>query len=495
MWTSALAGRVGLALTLAVFAVSSAEARPFSAKRDVARTEQCFGIYVALKAVAYGMPTERDKSLASQMDNRLQRIQPYTNAAADADKWFFVRSRRGQKAELERLGGLPESSPERAKYVDVLAKAAEQCDNALDEWDRGPPPTPKVDPNDVNPNPGSAWSFEGPTRPETNPRDGDPDAVTASLLDLTNSMCVPYVMGLAPIEKLVNRPGVGKAVDRSYGAPVVHYQFDGPGRPGLIPVPPKDFGIDPEGKHEITSIACRAGVDASPEVASQVAHLFRARFAVSGYELTQPHEVDLPGTLRAPDDPNHPNESGNVACIHGKTVALVTISGPYSGPFGGPPPTTVEVNVQTDRMVLKASGCIPVTRADLTPTPQQNWNLCVGFGSPPLDQQIAGCSQLIASRARGFNPASLYDDRGVAYYKKGQYDQAVEDFSKSIRLDPDAADVYDNRGAVYLEEHRYSLAIDDFQASLRINPDNKAVRASLDIAKSALAAGGGGSRP
>ena len=41
------------------------------------------------------------------------------------------------------------------------------------------------------------------------------------------------------------------------------------------------------------------------------------------------------------------------------------------------------------------------------------------------------------------------DNRGVAYYNKGEYDQAIADFTEAIRLDPDNADIYHDRGLAY----------------------------------------------
>jgi len=44
----------------------------------------------------------------------------------------------------------------------------------------------------------------------------------------------------------------------------------------------------------------------------------------------------------------------------------------------------------------------------------------------------------------------IYNNRGVAYSKIGEYQRAIEDFSKAIHLLPGYADSYFKRGAVYL---------------------------------------------
>ena len=40
-------------------------------------------------------------------------------------------------------------------------------------------------------------------------------------------------------------------------------------------------------------------------------------------------------------------------------------------------------------------------------------------------------------------------NRGIAYDKKGDYDRAIEDYTKAIKLDPTRAHAYANRGVVY----------------------------------------------
>ena len=45
--------------------------------------------------------------------------------------------------------------------------------------------------------------------------------------------------------------------------------------------------------------------------------------------------------------------------------------------------------------------------------------------------------------------ADAYNNRGGAYFKLGQYQSAVKDFSEAIRLKPDYADAYNNRGGAY----------------------------------------------
>jgi len=52
------------------------------------------------------------------------------------------------------------------------------------------------------------------------------------------------------------------------------------------------------------------------------------------------------------------------------------------------------------------------------------------------------------TKAIELNPkfAMAYVKRGMAYHKKGQYDQAISDFNKAIELNPEYAKAYSNRG-------------------------------------------------
>jgi len=71
----------------------------------------------------------------------------------------------------------------------------------------------------------------------------------------------------------------------------------------------------------------------------------------------------------------------------------------------------------------------------------------------------------------GPTDAIIYYYRGIAYEEKGQFNQAIDDFNKSLEIDPKHAGTYYYRGVAYLKEGEYYRAIDDFTKVLEIDPE------------------------
>ena len=65
----------------------------------------------------------------------------------------------------------------------------------------------------------------------------------------------------------------------------------------------------------------------------------------------------------------------------------------------------------------------------------------------------------------------FYNNRGIDYGKKGEYDLAIKDFTKAVELKPDYAIAYNNRGAVYRGKGEYDLAIEDCSKAIQLKPD------------------------
>lgn len=67
--------------------------------------------------------------------------------------------------------------------------------------------------------------------------------------------------------------------------------------------------------------------------------------------------------------------------------------------------------------------------------------------------------------------ARVYQYRGLAYQKVGNYEMALADFNKSFEFDT-LADFYINRSILYSKQDQKNLAINDLKEALEIEPRN-----------------------
>jgi len=91
------------------------------------------------------------------------------------------------------------------------------------------------------------------------------------------------------------------------------------------------------------------------------------------------------------------------------------------------------------------------------------WRYIVSF--------VLACLFLVGCGIQLASPTALeYFDRGVAASEKGELDQAIDDFTKAIELDPKLAFAYNNRGNVYRKKGNYDQAISDYTKAIEIAP-------------------------
>jgi len=70
------------------------------------------------------------------------------------------------------------------------------------------------------------------------------------------------------------------------------------------------------------------------------------------------------------------------------------------------------------------------------------------------------------------NLAVIYSNRASLYAGLGESNNALEDFSESLQLNPNAAVTYANRGAHYEQLKQYDRAIQDYDEAIRLEPKN-----------------------
>jgi uncharacterized membrane protein YhaH (DUF805 family) len=96
--------------------------------------------------------------------------------------------------------------------------------------------------------------------------------------------------------------------------------------------------------------------------------------------------------------------------------------------------------------------------------------------------------------AIGRNPkdAVAYNGRGDAYFEKGEYERAIQDYDQVLRLIPNADMAMSNRGFARLKLGRIEEAVSDFEAALRLDPNNEEALYGRGVArlKSGDTAGG-----
>ena len=79
--------------------------------------------------------------------------------------------------------------------------------------------------------------------------------------------------------------------------------------------------------------------------------------------------------------------------------------------------------------------------------------------------------------------AEEYFDKGFDYLNSGEYQLAIENYTKCLRIDPDDALAYYNRGWNYDELGNYEDAIADYTRAIRIDPDYASAYKNRGITK------------
>lgn len=84
------------------------------------------------------------------------------------------------------------------------------------------------------------------------------------------------------------------------------------------------------------------------------------------------------------------------------------------------------------------------------------------------DRAIDECSRMLTVSA--YPAIEAYNNRGIAYAGKHQYEQAVLDYSRAIGLDPKFDKAYVNRGNAHWHLGKYEESFADYQTAIKLNP-------------------------
>ena len=81
-------------------------------------------------------------------------------------------------------------------------------------------------------------------------------------------------------------------------------------------------------------------------------------------------------------------------------------------------------------------------------------------------------TEIIELEQEPYEKARVCVKRGIAYGKKGEYDQAIADFTKALELEFNNVSAYLNRGIAYIKKNNHDQAIADFTKALELEPNN-----------------------
>lgn len=91
-----------------------------------------------------------------------------------------------------------------------------------------------------------------------------------------------------------------------------------------------------------------------------------------------------------------------------------------------------------------------------------------------VDRAIAAYRKIAGGSLRGgfvFNEGEL-NNLGYQMIKENKLDAAIKLFELNVEEYPESANVYDSRGEAYMRSGQVELAIEDYERSLELNPDN-----------------------
>lgn len=110
---------------------------------------------------------------------------------------------------------------------------------------------------------------------------------------------------------------------------------------------------------------------------------------------------------------------------------------------------------------------------------------CEQNGDPGLG--VGACTAVIQSgQYSGAGLAWVHYNRGNAFNALGEHARAIEDYDRTLSLDPGFAYAYTNRGVAYRFLGQNERAIEDFDRALELNPKDSGAYQSRGAAWEAL---------
>src|SRR5215813_5143862 len=99
-----------------------------------------------------------------------------------------------------------------------------------------------------------------------------------------------------------------------------------------------------------------------------------------------------------------------------------------------------------------------------------DWRDCNGRDA---DARISACSRIIdqtGGRSNSTMRAGAFNNRGIAYFSKGEFDNAMRDFDEAIAAKPNNPVLYHNRGLALYNKGDNEGAIRSYEQAVSIQP-------------------------
>ena len=100
------------------------------------------------------------------------------------------------------------------------------------------------------------------------------------------------------------------------------------------------------------------------------------------------------------------------------------------------------------------------------------WDQCKDVNNPDTaDKGLTACTRLLDDRSEAKNQAMILRNRCGIYYTKSDYDHALADCNRALRMEPASAIGYNRRGLIWYQMKKYDIAIEDFNQAIRFDAD------------------------